>query len=134
MVAARDALKYDPARYHRRSIRLYGYDYATPGAYFVTICTHQRRMFSNLPKIRRAAEECWLGIANHVEAVELNEWEVMPNHVHGIIVIVERSEAVDGIRPFVHFSKCYNRYSRHRPSGQTLPARLAAAKLLSRKR
>ncbi|GIW45209.1 MAG: hypothetical protein KatS3mg077_2491 [Candidatus Binatia bacterium] len=35
-------MPYDPERHHRRSIRLKGYDYTQPGAYFVTICTHDR--------------------------------------------------------------------------------------------
>ncbi|GEM_PF-4253690 len=32
-------IKYDPEKYHRRSIRLKNYDYTTPGAYFITLCT-----------------------------------------------------------------------------------------------
>lgn len=35
-------MKYDPNKHHRRSIRLKGYDYSWPGAYFVTVCTHNR--------------------------------------------------------------------------------------------
>ncbi|MCR4417999.1 MAG: transposase, partial [Ignavibacteria bacterium] len=36
-------MKYDPSKHHRRSIRLKGYDYSQAGAYFVTICTHNRQ-------------------------------------------------------------------------------------------
>jgi len=37
-------MAYDPRKHHRQSIRLKGYDYTQPGAYFVTICTHRREM------------------------------------------------------------------------------------------
>ena len=77
----------DPQRHHRRSIRLKGYDYAQAGAYFVTICAHQRQLFFENPAILHAAQECWLAIPDHVPGVELDEWVVMPNHTHGIIVL-----------------------------------------------
>jgi putative transposase len=78
---------FDPQRHHRRSIRLKDYDYAQAGAYFVTICTHQRQLFFENPAILRAAKECWLAIPVHAPVVELDEWVVMPNHTHGIMVI-----------------------------------------------
>jgi REP element-mobilizing transposase RayT len=85
-----------PLKHQSRSIRLNSYDYAVPGAYFVTICTRQRQAFFDVPEIRRAAEECWLRIAKHVDAVELDEWVVMPNHVQGLIIIVKHAEAGGG--------------------------------------
>jgi len=78
---------FEPQRHHRRSIRLKGHDYAQAGAYFVTICTHQRQLFFEDPAILHAAEECWLAIPDHAPGVELDEWVVMPNHTHGIMVI-----------------------------------------------
>lgn len=80
-------MKYDPLQHHRRSVRLAGYDYATPGAYFVTIVTGQRRLFFEEPGLRQIAEACWRQIPAHAPSVSLDEWVVMPNHVHGIIVI-----------------------------------------------
>lgn len=71
----------------RRSIRLKNYDYAQPGAYFVTICTYQRELFFDDEVMRRCAEECWLSIPDHMPHVESDEWVIMPNHLHGIIVI-----------------------------------------------
>ncbi len=84
-----------PTEYHRlqrRSIRLRNYDYAQPGAYFVTICTHQRELFFDDEVMRRCAEDCWLAIPDHIPYVDLDEWVVMPNHLHGIIVIAEGSD------------------------------------------
>jgi putative transposase len=72
---------------HRRSVRLRGYDYAQPGAYFVTISTRNRMLFFDDEEIRNIAERCWLQIPDHFPAVELDEWVIMPNHLHGIIVI-----------------------------------------------
>ncbi len=80
-------MKYDRDKHHRASIRLKGYDYSSPGAYFVTICTHQRRLFFEDPAIRRLAEACWQAIPDHAPAVVLDEWVVMPNHLHAVIVI-----------------------------------------------
>src|SRR3989304_4965844 len=64
-------LKRHLTTYHRRSVRLKGYDYGSPGAYFVTICTHQRQMFFDDPVIRPIAETCWRAIPEHAQAVEL---------------------------------------------------------------
>ncbi len=87
--------KFDPQKHHRRSIRLLGYDYSQAGAYYVTIVTYQRdclfgkieneeMILSDLGKI---ADECWRAIPDHFPLVELGAYVVMPNHVHGIIVI-----------------------------------------------
>lgn len=87
--------KFDPQKHHRKSIRLQGYDYSQEGAYYVTIVTYHRDCLfgeiinkqmvqNNLGKI---AEECWRAIPEHFPFVELGEYVIMPNHVHGIIVI-----------------------------------------------
>lgn len=80
---------------HRRSIRLQGFDYSGPGAYFVTICTQGRTcLFGDVvdSKIRlndagTMVEKCWLAIPLHFPDVILDEFVVMPNHIHGIVVI-----------------------------------------------
>jgi REP element-mobilizing transposase RayT len=77
----------DPKRHHRRSIRLQGYDYRQSGACFVTICTHQRELLFNDPLLRRVAETLWQRIPRHFAHVRLDAWVVMPNHIHGIIII-----------------------------------------------
>ena len=86
-------------RYHRRSIRLKGYDYTQPGAYFVTICTHGRKMLFGrvvdgemaLNEFGEIVREEWFKTAQVRPYVRLyeDEFVVMPNHIHGIIWIVE---------------------------------------------
>ena len=81
----------------RQSLRLKGYDYSRSGAYFVTICTHNRRcLFGEikdadmvLNQAGVAASECWRKIPEHFPQVELDAYVIMPNHVHGILVINE---------------------------------------------
>lgn len=96
-ITCRDIM--DGARYHRRSIRLKGYDYTQPGACFVTVVTQDRaclfgeivdgRMRLNRPG--RIVYEEWFRTARLRPYVELrpDEFIVMPNHIHGIIRIVD---------------------------------------------
>ena len=72
---------------HRRSIRLPGYDYAQPGAYFVTICTQDGECLFDDPILRRVAETMWQHIPNHFGQVSTDASVVMPNHMHGILII-----------------------------------------------
>ncbi len=80
-------------RFHRRSIRLQGVDYSEPGAYFITICAAQRRsIFSKiddgrvvLSPLGEIVRACWLEIPEHFPSASLQEFVVMPNHLHGII-------------------------------------------------
>lgn len=79
----------------RKSPRLHGYDYAQNGAYFVTICTHNREHIfgqitngdMELSGLGQIALTCWKAIPSHFLSVELDVSIVMPNHVHGIIVL-----------------------------------------------
>ena len=88
---------YDPQRHHRRSIRLKGYDYRCMRTYFVTICSQDRgHLFGEvvdgemqLNPYRWVAATMWQRIPRHFPHVEVDEWAVMPNHMHGIIVIVD---------------------------------------------
>ena len=100
--------KFDPQKHHRRSIRLPGYDYSQAGAYYITIVTHQRdclfgkienekMILSDLGKI---ADECWRAIPDHFPLVELGAYVVMPNHVHGIIVITDNGRGAALLRPY----------------------------------
>jgi REP element-mobilizing transposase RayT len=80
---------YDPAKHRRRSIRLKGWDYRTPGAYFVTICTYQQQCLFADARFREIAELTWRLIPEQPHAVhaQLDEWVVMPNHLHGIVIL-----------------------------------------------
>lgn len=81
--------------HNRRSIRLKGYDYSSPGAYFVTIVTHGRlpilgKLISGeiqLSILGRIIEECWQEIPSHFPLVSLDAYVIMPNHLHGIVNI-----------------------------------------------
>lgn len=84
------------ANYQRRSIRLPGYDYSLPGAYFVTICTHDRELLfggitngeMRLNPLGELVKFTWFDLMNHVKNIHLGPFGIMPNHVHGIIRIV----------------------------------------------
>ena len=79
--------RYDPQIHHRRSVRLPAYHYSQPGAYFVTICTHNREMSLQAEQVRDVARSAWSGLPNRFPNVTLDEFVVMPNHVHGIIIL-----------------------------------------------
>ena len=86
-----------PDIHHRRSIRLLGYDYSQEGAYFITVCTHNREcLFGEivdgnvvLNDAGRNAQQCWQEIPSHFPQVVLDEFVIMPNHVHGIVLITD---------------------------------------------
>lgn len=86
---------YDPERHHRRSIRLRGYDYGQPGRYFVTICVQGRGcLFGDvvngevrLSKAGVVVESWWGTIPRRFPGVTLDAYVVMPNHLHGIVMI-----------------------------------------------
>ncbi len=88
-------VKYNPEKNNRRSIRLRGYDYSRQGAYFVTLRVHgDEPLFGYiedgamiLSEIGQIAEAYWREIPGHFRNVELDEFIVMPDHVHGIIII-----------------------------------------------
>jgi REP element-mobilizing transposase RayT len=90
-------MKFDPQKHHRRSIRLPEYDYTRPGGYFVTIAAYGREcLFGEvvggevvLNDMGRIAEECWRAIPEHFPNAELGVYVVMPNHLHGIIILHE---------------------------------------------
>jgi len=88
-------MKYDPNVHHRRSIRLRGYDYSQAGAYFVTICTQNRKcLFGEIVGVEMQLNDAgkilqmtWDALPNHYPHIELDECVVMPNHFHSIIIL-----------------------------------------------
>lgn len=89
---------------HRKSPRLQGYDDSLPGVYFVTICTdnedflfgdiHNGRFRANA--LGRIVGDAWLDLPNHFPGVTLYDFVIMPNHVHGLVML---SPAGAGPRP-----------------------------------
>jgi REP element-mobilizing transposase RayT len=93
-------MAYDHSKLRRRSIRLKGYDYAQAGAYFVTICSHGHQcVFGRcldeemaLSKFGEVVAACWHDMPRHFQGVELDAFVIMPNHVHGVVVIARDNE------------------------------------------
>jgi REP element-mobilizing transposase RayT len=87
-------MRFDPEKHHRRSVRLPDYPYQD-GVYFVTICTHHREcifgdVVNGTVKQSEWGEivcECWKAIPDHFPLTELDAFVVMPNHLHGIILL-----------------------------------------------
>ena len=63
------------------------HDYASPGAYFVTACAHQKKLIFQRPAIAAIIEQAWDEIPGHFPDVILDAFVVMPNHIHGILII-----------------------------------------------
>jgi REP element-mobilizing transposase RayT len=83
--------------FYRRSLRLCGYNYSQSGAYFITICTNKRRcLFGNivnnevnLNELGNIVLNIWNSLPNKYSNIELDEFVIMPNHLHGIILITD---------------------------------------------
>jgi REP element-mobilizing transposase RayT len=90
-------MPYNPNIHHRRSIRLKDYDYSQAGLYFITICVQNRecvfgKIADNkmiLNKYGKIAYGEWLKTPDMRPNIQLDEFIVMPNHIHGIIVITD---------------------------------------------
>jgi len=87
--------KYDPKKHHRSSIRLKEYDYSQVGAYFVTICAQDRKYLfgrivdgkMRLNKTGKMIQLVWNEMPQNYSGVNVDSFVVMPNHIHGIIVL-----------------------------------------------
>ncbi len=87
-------------KYRNESVRNPRWDYAGPGRYFITICTDGRMPWfgriqngmMELSDIGKIAHECWRTIPDHFDHVTIDAFIVMPDHMHGIIVIGEQSK------------------------------------------
>ena len=96
--------KFNPLIHHRRSIRLKGYDYASAGSYFITICTQNRRhLFGyienqemNLNEYGQIVENQWLLLPDRFPNVSLGSFTIMPNHVHFILEILDHQKVTMG--------------------------------------
>ena len=94
-------------KYRIESIRLQNWDYGWNGKYFITIVTLWRKCYfgkivndeMELSEIGIIAQKCWLEIPIHFPFVNLDKFVVMPNHVHGIIIIDKKNNGkrnIDG--------------------------------------
>jgi REP element-mobilizing transposase RayT len=89
-------MKFDHEKHYRRSLRLKRYDYFRAGGYFVTIVTQNREcLFGDivegemvLNRLGEILSFTWNDLPNHNQNIKLDEFSIMPNHIHGIIIIV----------------------------------------------
>lgn len=88
-------MTYNPEIHHRRSVRLKGYDYSAGGAYFVTICIQDRLLLfgdvvqgeMKMNDAGRMVLSVWNELPQYGPGIAVDEFVVMPNHVHGMIVL-----------------------------------------------
>jgi putative transposase len=101
-------MKHDPDFHHRQSIRLNGYDYLKSVAYFITICTYEREyLFGDVIDGKMVLNEfgnisrChWQQLAYYHPNLIIDESNVMPNHLHGIIILdssIENTKSISEI-------------------------------------
>lgn len=91
----KNKMPYNPKIHHRRSIRLKGYDYSQAGAYFITICVQDRKcLFGDIKNDKIELNEFgkisyheWEKLSGRFTNIELDVFQIMPNHMHGIIVL-----------------------------------------------
>lgn len=108
-------MEYNPDFNHRQSIRFNGYDYSRSGAYFITICTHEREhLFGDIVNetmelniFGDIALSHWQQLEQHHSTIIMDELVVMPNHLHGIIILESSidykksiSEIIRGFKTF----------------------------------
>lgn len=97
-------MSYDPQKHHRRSIRLKGYDYSQGGAYYFTIVAQNRAcLFGNIVNAEMVLNDAgemfwkqWNALTERFPNIELDEFVVMPNHIHGILLITDNTRRGDG--------------------------------------
>ncbi len=77
-------------------MRLAGYDYSAPGAYFITVCSHRRVPSFEDPAVAEVITWAWDEIPSHFPEVTVDEFVVMPNHVHGGLFINDAMFPVGG--------------------------------------
>ncbi len=100
-------MTYNPDIHHRRYIRLKEYDYSCAGAYFVTICAWQREcLFGDIVDGEMLLSDCgwavdtvWCELPERFKHVSLDEYVIMPNHFHGIILLADTVGALPAGRP-----------------------------------
>lgn len=108
-------MRYDPYHHRRRSIRLRGYDYTAPGASFLTVIVRDRAQLLGqivegravLSTAGQIVETVWRRMPRHFPRVSLDAFVIMPDHIHGIIVLsgesgpatTEREGRPAGTRP-----------------------------------
>ncbi|MCX6740355.1 MAG: transposase [Candidatus Parcubacteria bacterium] len=90
-------MEYFRNKYRVPTTRLQHWDYSLSGFYYLTVCTKKRECCLSeirdgqvyLSKVGEITFECWFDIPKHFEFIELDDWIIMPNHLHGILIFKE---------------------------------------------
>jgi len=144
-------MKYNPQIHHRRSIRLKGYDYGQLGVYFITLCTHNKECWFGeirdsqmcLNQLGKIVTQEWLRTPEIRPEIALDEWIVMPNHLHGIIIITNPNPSPHPANPVGahrrapsshHVSNPQRAPSQFRRYSNSLPSIIAGFKSVTTKR
>jgi putative transposase len=95
----------NPPLSHRRSIRLKGYDYSQNGTYFVTICVRNRELcFEKYRGLQEIVRQQWEQLPQRFPDLILDEFIIMPNHIHGIIMVgAGFTPALSGLAPALSY-------------------------------
>jgi REP element-mobilizing transposase RayT len=96
--------------YENRPLRLPNYDYTQAGAYFVTVCTHERKCILgsvssenvSLSSEGEIVREVWKKLPQHFTCIRLDEFIIMPNHIHGILWIQNNPTSRVGAQHAAH--------------------------------
>jgi len=80
---------------NRQSIRLKDYDYSKFGYYYITICAQDRELYFENNEAARFINQHWCNLKNKFANIDLDEYVIMPNHLHGIIVILDDNNMGD---------------------------------------
>ena len=91
-------MKYDPQVHQRRSIRLTEYDYSQAGAYFITICTYNGVLFLQSERVQAVVRSSWHDLPARFPTIALDEFTVMPNHIHGIMFLKGAASSAGTLR------------------------------------
>ena len=122
-------MPYNPNIHHRRSIRLKGYDYSQKGAYFITLCVKDRECIfgafndgiMELNCFGEIVRDTWKDLPNHNADIVLDQYIIMPNHFHGIIIITDLAGA-DTIFPDSDLEGFVRAGSEPAPTDKNIPA------------
>ena len=106
-------MKFDPQKHHRRSIRLKEYDYSQAGAYYVTIDVQNREcLFGEIVNYEMILNEAgkmiieqWNALLERFPSIELDVYQAMPNHFHGIIIVIAPVGATLVVAPVLDISQ-----------------------------
>jgi REP element-mobilizing transposase RayT len=102
-----DKFKYKPHLHHRRSIRLKGFDYSKAGLYFIAICCQDRiSRFGNIENSKMILNQFgevafneWVKLTERFINFQIDEFQIMPNHIHGIILLNDFPNVGAGFTP-----------------------------------